>query len=230
MTNKKDVVIKKLKRFQHNINSFDKSILNNSNDKKANSGIHYRGYLPHFDFDGLYQNITYRLNDSLSKETLENILLNSESDSNRRKEIEEKLDAGYGSCILKLPLIANMIIENWQYFNEKKYDLIAYVVMPNHVHILIKIYSNSSISNIVHSWKSYTSKRIKEILSKEAKNAEDLEFVDKIGWQEDYWDRYIRDEVHYFNAVEYIHNNPVKAGLCENPTDWKFSSLNQLKK
>lgn len=230
MANKKEVVIKKLKEFQHNINSSDKSILESSIDKETKFGIHYRGYLPHFDFEGLYQNITYRLNDSLPKETLEKILLNFENDSGRRKAIEEKLDAGYGSCVLRLPLIAKMIIENWQQFNQKKYDLIAYVVMPNHVHVVIKVFSNNSISNIVHSWKSYTSKRIKEILSKDSKNTEDLEFIDKIGWQEDYWDRYIRDEIHYFNAVEYIHNNPVKAGLCENPTDWKFSSLNQLKK
>lgn len=43
-------------------------------------------------------------------------------------------------------------------------------------------------------------------------------------WQEDYFDRYIRNYEHYEKTINYIANNPVKAGLCEKPEDWKFSS------
>ena len=43
-------------------------------------------------------------------------------------------------------------------------------------------------------------------------------------WMEDYFDRYIRNEKHYWNTVRYIENNPVKARLCKEPSDWPFSS------
>jgi len=43
-------------------------------------------------------------------------------------------------------------------------------------------------------------------------------------WMEDYFDRYVRDAKHFANAIAYIENNPVKAGLCEKASDWKFSS------
>ena len=43
-------------------------------------------------------------------------------------------------------------------------------------------------------------------------------------WMEDYFDRYIRNEKHYWNTVHYIENNPVKARLCKEPSDWPFSS------
>jgi len=43
-------------------------------------------------------------------------------------------------------------------------------------------------------------------------------------WMHDYWDRYIRDEQHLLFVIDYIHNNPVKAGLCLKETDWLWSS------
>lgn len=43
-------------------------------------------------------------------------------------------------------------------------------------------------------------------------------------WQREYYDRFIRDENHYEKVVEYIRENPVKAGLVEHAEDWKFSS------
>jgi hypothetical protein len=43
----------------------------------------------------------------------------------------------------------------------------------------------------------------------------------------DYWDRYIRDESHYQRVVDYIHQNPVKAGLCRSPAEWSWSSAGQ---
>lgn len=46
-------------------------------------------------------------------------------------------------------------------------------------------------------------------------------------WQPDYFDRYIRDPEHFWKTVEYIANNPVKAGLCREPSDWAFSSANE---
>jgi REP element-mobilizing transposase RayT len=60
-----------------------------------------------------------------------------------------------------------------------------------------------------------------EIVHREANQI--LGRTGQFGFRE-YFDRYIRDERHFANAVQYIHENPVKAGLVENPEDWPFSS------
>jgi REP element-mobilizing transposase RayT len=175
-------------------------------------GCYKRFNLPHFDVSGLYQMITYRLNDSLPKSIVEKMIGSNEKE--KRKEIESYLDQGHGSCLLtNEPKIANMIIENWKFFEHQKYDLISYVVMPNHVHVIIKAYDGVALSSVIHSWKSYTSGMFKKISGQ----------LDVPGWQSEYWDRYIRDEKHFGQAVEYILHNPVKANLCKESKDWPYS-------
>ena len=197
-------------------------------------GWHSRGYLPHYDQDNAYQMITYRLADSLPASILGSAGGSPAECSNdtqsaeeikqaktiRRKKIEAYLDAGYGSCLLKQLPIAELVIGNWYFFDGKRYDLIAYVVMPNHVHLLIKTYQGWSLSDVLHGWKSYTSKEIKKLL----RCAGEPPALPAKIWQEEYWDRVIRNEAHFNNAVNYIHSNPVKAGLCQQAEDWKWSS------
>lgn len=133
-------------------------------DEFKNSGNwHNRGYMPHYDAHGKYQMITYRLADSLPQKFLKHILDKYSADETvkRRKEIELLIDKGYGSCLLKHPHCAEIVIENWKYFDQKKYDLIAYTVMPNHVHLLIKTYT-FEIADLVKSWKSFTAKAIRK--------------------------------------------------------------------
>ncbi len=77
-----------------------------------------------------------------------------------RQKIESWLDAGHGSCILGRPDAARCVVENWHYFNGSRYWLIAGVVMPNHVHVLIRMLEGATLGKVVQSWKSYTSKRI----------------------------------------------------------------------
>ena len=89
--------------------------------------------------------------------------------------------------------------------------------MPNHVHVLIA--PKESLFKIVQSWKSYTGRWAMK------KNAElGLGIPGRAFWMREYWDRYIRDERHFQSVVEYIHMNPVKAGLCREPQDWPWSS------
>ena len=111
--------------------------------------FHSRGYLPHIE-GAEYQFITYRLTDALPKNVLESIKL-EHNKKKRREKIEQYIDAGHGKCWLKYPKIAQIITENWHHFNGEKYQLIAYVVMPNHIHILIKVFEGVSLSSIVHS-------------------------------------------------------------------------------
>ena len=213
---------------------------------------HKRGYLPHYDAEEKYQMITYRLADSLPKKVAEKLYVDAleKNDPERRKYIEGILDRGYGSCILENPEIAEIVKENWHCFDKQRYDLLAYVIMPNHVHILIKNYSGFHLSKIIHSWKSYTSKKILAVLNAgelpvipgkadneyftnaggppaipgKADNVGELSTTSGKIWQDEYWDRFIRDEKHFQDAINYIHNNPVKAGLVKNIEDWFWSS------
>ncbi|MCH2209431.1 MAG: transposase [Lentisphaerales bacterium] len=180
-----------------------------------------RGYLPHYDATSKYQMITYRLADSLPQKVLHKLKEDTSEDNlERRKSIEEYLDRGYGSCILSNPEVAQLVIENWYFFHYKRYDLVSYVVMPNHVHILIKIFKNQKLSEIIHSWKSYTANQIRETLGAGWQPA-----IPGTVWQKEYWDRFIRDENHLNKAISYILNNPVKAGLVAKPEDWPWSSV-----
>lgn len=188
-------------------------------------------HIPHYDIKNAYQSITYRLSDSLPATILNELAAergrldkhketSQKAEALRRQKIEKYLDAGYGCCILKNTNIAKIIIDNWQFFNKQRYDLIAYVVMPNYVHVLIKTYPEWKLEKVVHSWKSYTATEINKTVLKMGWQPI---FSGKV-WQADYWDRFIRNDQHYFNTIEYIHNNPVKAGLCKAPGDWLMSS------
>ena len=187
---------------------------------KEHKGWYKSGKLPHFDQGGLYQFITYRLNDSVPvalRVQLDNQLNNaslspSQREIARRKHLEQVMDAGHGSCALQHRENALLVIDAWQYFDGKRYDLLAGVVMPNHVHLLVRVYAGELLGELVRSWKSFTSRH----------------FVVEAGqgerpqWQRGYWDRYIRDEAHYGDVVRYIANNPLGAGLVKRIEDWPY--------
>jgi type I restriction enzyme R subunit/putative DNA methylase len=222
-----------------------------------------RGYLPHRDHYGLLQSITFRLNDSLPKETL--LRLKDELDKIplekqdliRRKRLDDWLDAGYGCCALGKPDMAKVMESSLLLFDGKKYRLISWCIMPNHVHVLIE--PLISLSKIVQSWKAYTGKwaiqngyNCGNNLRSNPGFAEDpsaLSMKDKFlrsnaprtqehpqgnqenkFWMSGYWDRYIRDKKHFNAVVEYIHNNPVKANLCEEASNWQWSSAKEFEK
>lgn len=132
----------------------------------------YQGkYLPHFDAGNIYQFITYRLADSIPKEKLKILkkeierLPTNKREHERRKQIEAWLDAGFGKCILNKPECAQIVIENWKHFDKIRYNLIAWVVMPNHVHVLIFVYHGWPMYKIVNSWTGYTGRQINKIIN-----------------------------------------------------------------
>jgi|SaaInlStandDraft_1057018.scaffolds.fasta_scaffold117387_1 putative transposase len=203
--------------------------------------------LPHYDAAHKYQMITYRLADSLPADVLENIIKKCQQIEQSvsgstggspvnidlikyKAMIEKYLDVGRGSCLLGRTEYGRIIIENWHFFAGKRYDLLAYVVMPNHVHLLIKTYEDWPLSKVIQSWKSYTSHKILQLERDRRAASEpgstDRVIDDELGilWQREYWDRFIRDERHFIDAVNYIHYNPVKAGLVKNEEDWLLSS------
>jgi len=183
-----------------------------------------RGYLPHYDSFRKLQSITFRLADSLPQSKLHQLELEIEScpesvrEAERRKRIEHWLDAGMGSCALKHPQVAGVVQDTLLKFDGTRYRLIAWCIMPNHVHVLIE--PKEELARILQSWKSYTGRWAM------ANSAELGLSVPREGhfWMREYWDRYIRDEKHFRNVVDYIQANPVKAGLCREPQDWPWSS------
>ena len=184
---------------------------------------HSRGYIPHRDKLRLLQFITFRLADSLPQNMLR--LLEAELktfsqeiiEMERRKRIEKWLDSGIGSCALKHPEMAAVTQETFIKFDAEKYRLLEWCIMPNHVHVLIEPYI--ALGKIVQSWKSYTGRFAM------AHNAElGLGVPGESFWMREYWDRYIRNADHLHSVVEYIHNNPVKAGLVDVAENWMWSS------
>jgi REP element-mobilizing transposase RayT len=183
-------------------------------------GWHSRGYLPHFDAGHeVPQSVTFRLADSLPAEVVREWLDElsrrppREQDLELRKRAEAFLDSGFGECHLRDERFGALVENALLFFDAERYHVHAWVVMPNHVHTLLTPTTGHSLSDIVGSWKSFTAKQANELLGRAGQF-----------WQEDYFDRFIRDEEHYARAVEYIEMNPVKAGLCTRPEEWPFSS------
>ena len=172
---------------------------------------HSRGYLPHFDAPLAIQHITYRLSDALPTHAIEQmerampLCPDHERESQRRQRIEQLIDAGHGSCILGQESAARVVVETWLKFDGKRYRLLAFVVMPNHCHVLIESLAASPLGKIINSWKSYSARRIREQFPASTPGSP--------FWQRDDWDRFIRDERHFLQTKAYIENNPMAAAL-----------------
>jgi REP element-mobilizing transposase RayT len=183
------------------------------------TGWHSRGYLPHFDGGEIPQFITFRLADSMPQALLDRWRedLSSEQtvnvDAVLRKRIELFLDQGYGECYLKDPQVAASVQNSFLFFDGKRYRLTAWVVMPNHAHLLLTPCVGHELSDILHSLKSYTANEANKLLRRKGQF-----------WQPESFDRWVRDADHFAKVIAYIENNPVKARLCEKPEEWPYSS------
>ena len=192
-----------------------------ANEIDPDSGWHSRGYLPHFDSDETVQFVTYRLHGSLPRTFLSKLKVRLDSkqisDIEYHREIERYLDLAEGPNHLADQNIAKMIEENLLRFDGEKYILLHWVIMSNHVHLLLRILAEHSLASVMHSIKSYTANQANKVLDR-----------DGPFWSVEYYDRYIRNAAHYGNAVSYIHRNPVKAGLCAEPSDWRFGCARRI--
>jgi menaquinone-specific isochorismate synthase len=122
------------------------------------------------------------------------------------EKIEAQLDSGQGECHLRNPEIARLVTEALGRFEGQRYELHEWCVMPNHVHVVLRPLSGHSLAEILHSWKSYTAKVANRRLGRSG------DF-----WQVEYYDHLIRDEADYAHAIDYVRQNPEKAGLISWP-------------
>jgi REP element-mobilizing transposase RayT len=130
----------------------------------------------------------------------------------RRRKLEAYLDRGLGECWLRQPAIAKLTEDALRFFDGERYELQAWVVMPNHVHLLVDVWE-TPLAELVKSWKSFVARKANKLLNRTG------EF-----WEREYLDTVIEDEERRRTAVRYIENNPTKAKLVLDPKDWPWSS------
>jgi REP element-mobilizing transposase RayT len=194
-------------------------VVTNAESPQPHRGWYSRGYLPHWDHPGMIQSVNFRMGDSLPLTVVEKwkneFALQPENgrDVQLRRRIEEYLDAGHGECWLRRTEIARTVEGALLHFDEQRYRLLAWCIMPNHVHALIETRESFPLADVLHSWKSYTSHEANKLLQRHG------EF-----WQREYLDRFVRNAEHYESVIAYIEENPVKAGLAKLKTEWPWSS------
>lgn len=176
--------------------------------------------LPHLDQAEAVYFLTFRLADSVPADALSSYVterdqwLASHPPRPWPPEIEQEfhrkftgrferwLDRGYGSCLLQDPADARVVADTLMHFEGERSRLHAWVVMPNHVHVLVSLIGEEKLAKLLASWKGYTSRQI----NLRRGNSGTL-------WQKTYFDRIVRDEEHFARCARYIRNNPVKAKL-----------------
>ena len=171
-----------------------------------------RGDLPHISKEGCTYFVTFCLADAVPDHLRRRREI---EDAETSMEVVERHDPepSVGSRILGRSGIASLVEEAMLHFQGDRYALSAWCVMPNHVHAVLTPYSSYSLSEILHSWKSYSAHQINKILRRDGKL-----------WDEESFDHLVRNERAFEQFVAYTENNPVTAGLCDRPELWLYSS------
>ena len=171
-------------------------------DPRADLDISRRN-LPHWQQPGATYFVTFRLADSLPAEVcarLEEMRQLNKSDA--LAWIDRYLDAGTGRCLLRTPANAAVVAAALRHFDGQRYHLGYFVIMPNHVHALVTPVRPSTLSSILHSWKSYSANRLQRAIGSAGRI-----------WQEESFDRLVRHEDELAKFRAYIQDNPASAHL-----------------
>ena len=177
-------------------------------------GWHERGYLPHFDAPHVTQFVTFMLHDSfpVTRRPDWEGILNEPDESLRRRKLEAWLDRGHGECWLRQPAVAAQVENILRGDDGKAYRLQAWVVMPNHVHLVVDVW-DVPLSKLLNLWKGRSARAANKILRRTGHF-----------WKREYFDTLVRDAAHLTRAIHYTENNPAKARLACEPKNWSWSS------
>jgi REP element-mobilizing transposase RayT len=193
---------------------------------------YYRRRLPHYqDKEKLYfitlclagalpDSVAKRLSEErqkslllaqFAKGTLNREDLRTAAERNYFASINGLLDSNpSGPSWLSDPRLADLVRDSILYRDRGQFDLYAFCIMSNHVHMVMATRQN--LFDVLGSLKKYTARRCNEILGRKGRF-----------WQREYYDRQIRDEEHLRRVIAYVRNNPVKAGLVKDWADWKWT-------
>ncbi len=193
------------------------------------AGDGYRRGLPHWRYAGASYFLTFRLGDSLPAGVVqagqraadlweksleaERLALGGQlSEATRQAyrdfrwkawvKMESLLDGGEGACVMRDPMVRRIVREGLLHFEGQRCHLAAFVVMPNHVHVLCQPWEGWALENLVGSWKKHTTGKMNRLLGQSGAL-----------WQHETYDRIIRDGGHFRRVVRYISRNPARAGL-----------------
>ena len=198
------------------------------------AGFHFRGTLPHLKKEGGTYFVTFRQAGTLPKEVVlrfkqERQVIIQQAISAKRpltwqeqeelfrwysSRVDKYLDAGHGACSLRDPQLADLVAGAIRFFDRQRYELRAWIVMPNHVHVVVWPMPGHTLSGILHSWKSFTAHEINKRLERKLVPM----------WQSESYDHLIRDDEDLHRCCHYTLMNAVNARLCEKPEQWKWSS------
>jgi putative DNA methylase len=183
----------------------------------TSKGWHSRGYLPHFDAKGVVQHIVLHTRAALPVAILAE-MANLEA-RERHRLLDAALDASlsgkvFGDARCALALEAQLL-----HFDGLRYDLLAWCIMPNHVHVVMCCLGQTSVGQIVRTWKVQSTAAINMIQGTKGPV-----------FAADYFDRYMRDGQQTERTIAYVENNPVTAALCVHPADWRPSSAHHRAK
>ena len=176
--------------------------------------------LPHWEQTETTYAVTFRLADSLPQSVLSEIEEDRRALALRALEgkplsdhetaewqklfsdkIQAMLDAGHGACPLAKPEVAGIVLDALRHFDGDRYELHACCIMPNHVHVVFTLGGGHELSEILHSWKSFTANEANKVLGRTGPF-----------WQAESYDHLVRDGEDYCAQLEYLRSNPFKAG------------------
>ena len=168
---------------------------------------------------GALKLMTLMLGDALPEDKLASIVdcLPQDEQRERQRRLHHLLDSGYGSCLLARPDVAELVDSALQSFNGRQFELVSWVLMPSHIHILAGANCGYRMEQVLLALMGWTEEKLEEQLGIEGRI-----------WSRQYREQVIRDEEHMFAAIEFIHSDPVRAGLCEDAEDWEFSSADGM--
>ncbi len=211
-------------------------------DERGDVRIYHHGILPHWRQNGCTYFVTYRLADALPQSVLRELeherrlwlerhgidpddphwrTAFAKLAKRDQREYERHLgvnlntflDTGYGACSLRESNIRKIVVDSLDYFHEVRVLTGDFVVMPNHIHVLLRPLPGFELEDVLQSLKSFTANRINRLLKAAG-----------VFWQRDSYDHIVRDFEQLEAFREYIRANPVKAKLQPDEFTWSAAS------
>lgn len=119
--------------------------------------------------------------------------------------------------VFKNPATAEILVDTLRFVGQsRKAFVLAYAVMPDHLHLVLVPHPTGTISEVMHSVKGYSAREINKLLGRRGAL-----------WQQSFYDRVIRNEEQLLQTVAYVESNPVTAGLAATPSDYRFCSASR---
>ena len=171
--------------------------------------IHSRGYLPHWEIKGSSYFVTIRTAGAVSPQEVAKLTLNHNTPDKKRRAIlgayEAHLDRTHERGPLRGPA-ARVVAEAIQFRNGSQFQVLAWCVMPNHIHLVFRLGDGHQLSSVMHSLKSYTAHEVNKATGRTGAL-----------WEREYFDRLVRPGK-LASCVNYVLSNPLRANL----TGWPW--------